>query len=123
VRLADKDAFITGGNGDIGSATAPRFVAEGAKALIARGSQETLRQAARTLGSNLPPLRSGARDVKAINAAVEQVVSAFGKIDIVFANGGASGATRIGGTTLDVNQIGPPHFFQLAPATSHARSV
>jgi NAD(P)-dependent dehydrogenase (short-subunit alcohol dehydrogenase family) len=105
MRLTHKVAFITGGNSGIGFATAKRFIAEGAKVAIVGRSQETLQGAAATLGSNLLPLQADLRDVKAIEAAVEQAVSAFGKIDIVFANAGASGATRIGDTTLDAFNV------------------
>jgi NAD(P)-dependent dehydrogenase (short-subunit alcohol dehydrogenase family) len=105
MRLTGKVAFITGGNSGIGLATAKRFIAEGAKVAITGRSKETLQEAAAALGPNLLPLQADLRDVKAIDAAVEKAVSAFGKIDIVFANAGASGATRIGDTTLDAFNI------------------
>jgi NAD(P)-dependent dehydrogenase (short-subunit alcohol dehydrogenase family) len=105
MRLTGKVAFITGGNSGIGFATAKRFIAEGAKVATAARSQETLQQAAAALGPNLLPLQADLRDVKAIDAAVEQAVSAFGKLDILFANAGASGATRIGETTLDAFNV------------------
>jgi NAD(P)-dependent dehydrogenase (short-subunit alcohol dehydrogenase family) len=101
MRLAGKVSFITGGNSGVGLATAKRFITEGAKVSIVGRNQATLREAAATLGSTLLPLQADLRDVKAIDACVERAVSAFGKIDIVFANAGASGTTRIGDTTLN----------------------
>jgi NAD(P)-dependent dehydrogenase (short-subunit alcohol dehydrogenase family) len=105
MRLAGKVAFITGGNSGIGLATAKRFIAEGAKVAIAGRSQQTLQEAAAALGPNLLPLQTDLRDVKAIDVAIEKAVSAFGKIDILFANAGASGATRVGDTTLDAFNV------------------
>jgi NAD(P)-dependent dehydrogenase (short-subunit alcohol dehydrogenase family) len=105
MRLTGQVAFITGGNSGIGLATARRFIEQGARVAIAGRSQKTLQEAAAALGSNLLPLQTDLRDVKAIDAAVEKAVSAFGKLDIVFANAGASGATRIGETTLDAFNV------------------
>jgi NAD(P)-dependent dehydrogenase (short-subunit alcohol dehydrogenase family) len=101
MRLASKVALITGGNSGIGLATAKRFIAEGAKVAIVGRSQETLQDAAVALGPNLLPLQADLRDVKAIDAVVEKAVSAFGRLDILFANAGASGISRVGETTLD----------------------
>ena len=105
MRLIGKVAFITGGNSGIGLATAKRFIAEGARVAIAGRSQETLQEAAAALGPNLLPLQTDLRDVKAIDASVEKALSAFGKIDIVFANAGASGTTRLGETTLEAFNV------------------
>jgi NAD(P)-dependent dehydrogenase (short-subunit alcohol dehydrogenase family) len=105
MKLIGKVAFITGGNSGIGLATAKRFIAEGAKVAIAGRNRETLQEAAAALGPNLLPLQTDLRDVKAIDAAVAKAASTLGKIDILFANAGASGATRIGETTLDAFNI------------------
>lgn len=105
MRLSGKVAFITGGNSGIGLATAKRFIAEGAKVAIAGRSEETLKEAAAALGPNLLPVQTDLRDVKAIDAAVAKAVAALGKIDIVFANAGASGATPVGETTLDAFNV------------------
>ncbi|MFK4525253.1 NAD(P)-dependent dehydrogenase (short-subunit alcohol dehydrogenase family) [Bradyrhizobium japonicum] len=99
--LVGKVAFITGGNSGIGLATAKRFIAEGAKVAIVGRNQETLQDALTTLGPNLLPLHADLRDVSAISEAVQKAVSKFGNLDILFANAGASGTTRIGETTLD----------------------
>jgi NAD(P)-dependent dehydrogenase (short-subunit alcohol dehydrogenase family) len=50
-RLANKTAFITGGNSGIGLATAKLFVAEGAKVTITGRNKETLAAAAKELSS------------------------------------------------------------------------
>jgi NAD(P)-dependent dehydrogenase (short-subunit alcohol dehydrogenase family) len=105
MRLTGKVAFITGGNSGIGLATAKRFIAEGAKVAIAGRSRETLQEAAAALGPNLIPLQADLRDVNAIDAAIKKAVSVFGKLDILFANAGASGISRIGETTLDAFNV------------------
>src|SRR3546814_11573162 len=50
-RLRDKVAFITGGAGGIGSATAERFVAEGARVTVADVKGEGAQAVARRLGA------------------------------------------------------------------------
>jgi NAD(P)-dependent dehydrogenase (short-subunit alcohol dehydrogenase family) len=100
VRLANKTAFITGGNSGIGLATARLFVAEGAKVAITGRNQATLEAAARELGPNALAIVADATDIEATEKALLQAVEKFGKLDIVFANAGIAGNTPIGGTTL-----------------------
>src|SRR3954470_6733839 len=100
MRLANKTAFITGGNSGIGLATAKLFVAEGAKVVITGRNKETLAAAARELGPNALAIVADATDIAATEAAIKQAVAKFGKLDIVFANAGIPGSTPIGGTTL-----------------------
>ncbi|WP_407152100.1 SDR family NAD(P)-dependent oxidoreductase [Bradyrhizobium sp. ORS 86] len=100
MRLANKTAFITGGNSGIGFATAKLFVAEGAKVVITGRNRETLAAAAKQLGPNALAVAADATDVAALEAAVKQGAEKFGKYDVLFANAGIPGQTPVGGTTL-----------------------
>jgi NAD(P)-dependent dehydrogenase (short-subunit alcohol dehydrogenase family) len=102
MRLANKTAFITGGNSGIGLATARLFVAEGAKVAITGRNRATLEAAARELGPNAIAIVADADDIAATEAAVKQAAEKFGKLDIVFANAGIPGATPLGSATLDI---------------------
>jgi NAD(P)-dependent dehydrogenase (short-subunit alcohol dehydrogenase family) len=102
MRLANKMAFITGGNSGIGLATARLFVAEGAKVVITGRNQATLEAAAGELGPNALAIPADATDIAATDRAIKQAVEKFGKLDILFANAGIPGNTPIGATTLAV---------------------
>ncbi len=101
MRLANKAAWITGGNAGIGLATAKLFVAEGAKVLITGRNKATLDAAARELGPNVLAVVADATDIAATDAALKQAAAKFGKLDIVFANAGIAGASPLGSTTLE----------------------
>src|SRR5712672_4828148 len=101
VRLANKTAFITGGNSGIGLATARLFVAEGARVAITGRNPTTLEAAAKELGPNALAIVADATDIAATEKAVARAVEEFGKLDIVFANAGIAGGTPVGGTTLE----------------------
>src|SRR6201996_462603 len=102
MRLANKTAFITGGNSGIGLATAKLFVAEGAKVAITGRNKETLDAAAKELGPNALAIVADATDIAATEAAVKKAAEKFGKLDIIFANAGIPGGTPLGSATLDV---------------------
>src|SRR5262249_27911429 len=101
MRLQNKTALITGGNGGIGLETARLFVAEGAKVIITGRNRETLDEAAKALGPNAIALVADATDVAAMEAAIRKGVETFGKLDIVFANAGIPGASPLGSTTVE----------------------
>lgn len=100
MRLGNKTAFITGGNSGIGLATARLFVAEGARVAITGRNQKTLDAAAQELGRNALAIAADITDVAATEAAVQQAVKKFGKLDVLFANAGVAGNTPVGGTTI-----------------------
>src|ERR1700733_836165 len=102
MRLANKTAFITGGNSGIGLATARQFVAEGAKVAITGRNKATLDAAAKELGPNALAIVADATDIAATEAAIKQAAEKFGKLDILFANAGIPGGTPLGSATLEV---------------------
>jgi len=86
MRLKDKVALITGGTSGIGRATAELFAAEGARvALTGRRAEFGQAVAAQINGLYLPADHRRSEDCQ---NAVQQTISAFGRIDILFNNAG-----------------------------------
>jgi NAD(P)-dependent dehydrogenase (short-subunit alcohol dehydrogenase family) len=92
-RLDDKVAVITGAAGSIGAATARRFVAEGARVVLADLDERPLQQLAQELGGDdrARAIRTDAADSAQVAAAVQQATDAFGGLDVAFANAGIFG--------------------------------
>jgi NAD(P)-dependent dehydrogenase (short-subunit alcohol dehydrogenase family) len=90
-RLADKVAFITGGAGSIGLATARAFVAEGARVLVADLDQAALERAAGALGDAAAWAVTDVTDPDQVSRAVDETVARFGRLDCAFANAGVFG--------------------------------
>jgi NAD(P)-dependent dehydrogenase (short-subunit alcohol dehydrogenase family) len=96
-RLVGKVAFITGGGGGIGQATAARFAEEGAKVVVAEINRELGEAAAATARHNAKDggdavfIFCDVTDKHSVTAAIADVVRRFGKLDILHNNaGGAS---------------------------------
>jgi NAD(P)-dependent dehydrogenase (short-subunit alcohol dehydrogenase family) len=96
-RLAGKVAFITGGGGGIGRATAERFAAEGAKVAVAEideKSGEAAAQSARLLGAKSGGdaffVRCDVRERQSVETAMAETVKRFGKLTILHNNAGGS---------------------------------
>src|ERR1700753_3149403 len=98
MRLANKTAFITGGNSGIGLATARLFVAEGARVAITGRNPKTLQAAAKELGESALTLQADVTDVEATERVLDTVNQQWGNLDIVFANAGFHEITPIGQT-------------------------
>lgn len=94
-RLVDKVAIVTGGASGIGRATVERFVAEGARVLIADLDGEGAASLASELGEQALPLRVDVTNYAAVEAMVAQAVEAFGGLDIIFNNAGISSMGRV----------------------------
>jgi glucose 1-dehydrogenase len=88
-RLDDKVAIVTGGAQGIGLAIARRYVAEGAKVVIADIAEETGRAAAEKFGDAkcrfVPTDVGKADDARRL---VAETCSAFGKLDVLVNNAG-----------------------------------
>jgi NAD(P)-dependent dehydrogenase (short-subunit alcohol dehydrogenase family) len=88
-RLDGKVAVITGATSGIGAATARRFVAEGARVVIAGRSEERGNALAGELGQAVFH-RADVMHEAEIAAVIDATVSRFGKLDCLFNNAGAS---------------------------------
>ncbi len=96
-RLEGKVALITGGISGLGAATALRFAEEGAKvASFDLGTQEGPDwKAAGELGVGTRAFQGDVRDLKALEACVREVESAFGPIDILMNSAGVAGGGAV----------------------------
>jgi len=108
-RLAGKVAFITGGGGGIGRATAERFAEEGAKVIIAEINPETgsaAAEAARTRGKNSGGdaifVQCDVRQRAQVEAVFAETIRRFGKLTILHNNAG--GSTPQDGPVTEVSE-------------------
>src|SRR6266700_1747549 len=93
VSLAGRTAVITGGSKGIGLAIATRFAASGADVSIVARGREALDDAVTTVGANGRRVVGVQGDVALaadVKRAYDEIMKAFGKIDIVVNNAGTS---------------------------------
>jgi NAD(P)-dependent dehydrogenase (short-subunit alcohol dehydrogenase family) len=88
-RLDGKVAVITGATSGIGEATARRFIAEGARVILAGRSQERGNALASELGEHAVFCRADVMREADIAGAIDTALSRFGKLDCLFNNAGA----------------------------------
>jgi len=87
-RFEGKVAVVTGGNSGIGLATARAFAREGARVIITGRNEATLKKAQEVLGEDAITIRSDASSVKDIDAVMQRIGQAAGRIDVLFVNAG-----------------------------------
>ena len=93
-RFIDKVVLVTGGAGAIGSAAVRRFAAEGAKVAILDRDGATAAQLADELakaGSEALAVTADVGSETEVDAALTEIVSRFGRLDVLFNNAGISG--------------------------------
>lgn len=107
--LAGRIAYVTGGAGGIGGATAQRLLVEGACLVIADIDEEALSE--RVAAITKRHGRDAAIGVKldvideaAVIASFEEAARAFGGVDIVVSNAGIASASSIEDTSLGLWQ-------------------
>jgi rhamnose utilization protein RhaD (predicted bifunctional aldolase and dehydrogenase)/NAD(P)-dependent dehydrogenase (short-subunit alcohol dehydrogenase family) len=94
--LAGQVAAITGAGGAIGAATARAFAAAGAEVALLDVNFSAAADKAKAIGGGAIAVACDVTDTKSIGAAFEQLVEAFGGLDILVSNAGAAWQGRIG---------------------------
>lgn len=124
-RFEGKTILITGGAGDIGKATARRFAADGAGAILLDINEAKLATVAEELAEYNVPVATFGCDVTnsdSVAKAFAEAVEKFGQIDYVFNNAGYQGVFT---TTdeypdddfqkvIDINVVGVFHVLKAA---------
>ena len=98
MRLKDKLVIITGGSRGIGFATARKFLQEGASVVIGANSKESAEKAVSKLKEEFPSsvidgISPSLSSYESVKEAFKEVVSKYGRIDILINNAGVSEST------------------------------
>ena len=102
-KLEGKTAVITGGASGIGSATAKRFVADGAFVYIFGRRKDALDSAIAELGPQARAVRGDTTNLADLDRLVGAVKAEKGGIDVLFANAGV-------GVFASLGKITPEHY-------------
>jgi rhamnose utilization protein RhaD (predicted bifunctional aldolase and dehydrogenase)/NAD(P)-dependent dehydrogenase (short-subunit alcohol dehydrogenase family) len=94
--LTGQVAVVTGAAGAIGAATAKAFAAAGAEVALLDLDESAALAKAKEVGGSAIAVACDVTNAAAVRSAFEQVVGAFGGIDIVVSNAGAAWQGRIG---------------------------
>ena len=91
-RLKDKVAVITGGGSGVGKATAARFLAEGAKVVIAGRNWGKLAEAATEVGGGdrLTTVATDVTKAEECQTLIEKATKQYGRVDILVNNAGTN---------------------------------
>ena len=105
--LAGRVALVTGGAGGIGSATAERYLSEGACVMLADINDDALASTHDRLASRfgkdvVRQVNMNVTDEAAVASAYADVAVEFGGIDILVSNAGIASSAPVEETTLDL---------------------
>jgi 3-oxoacyl-[acyl-carrier protein] reductase len=104
-KLAGKVAIVTGASKGIGAAIAKRLAADGARVAItySRGADAaaSVVKAIESSGGKAVAIQADATNPKAVQAAIDKVVSAYGRLDVLVNNAGTAIPKKFEETTLE----------------------
>jgi NAD(P)-dependent dehydrogenase (short-subunit alcohol dehydrogenase family) len=111
MRLKDRVTVITGGATGIGFAAARRFLAEGAKVVIAGRRQADLDRAVAELGGNVLAVKTDVTSLPDLKRLMTVVKERDGRIDVVVANAGVGRFGPLESVTPEVfDELTDVHF-------------
>ncbi|HTV36604.1 MAG TPA: glucose 1-dehydrogenase [Xanthobacteraceae bacterium] len=102
MRLENKTALITGAGSGIGKAIAETYAREGAHVALADIDFEAAKKAARAIGNSAVAMRCDVTQKSNFTAAVEDTLSAFGRLDILVNN---AGTTHVNKPMLEISEV------------------
>ncbi len=88
MRLANKVAIVTGGGSGFGEGIVKRFIAEGARVVVADINEEAARRVADAAGEKARAVRADVSVSRDVEAMVAAAVESFGALDILVNNAG-----------------------------------
>ena len=105
--LAGRVALVTGGAGGIGSATAERYLREGAVVMLADIDDDALKSTAENLSARysndvVRTINMNVTDENAVADAYANISVEFGGVDILVSNAGIASSAPIEETSLDL---------------------
>lgn len=92
--LSGKTAFITGGANGIGKASAQKLAANGVRVALMSRTEEDVERAVTEIeraGGEALAVPGDVSSELDVQAAIEEIVATWGRLDIVFANAGVNG--------------------------------
>ena len=92
--LEGKVAFVTGGGSGIGEAAGRLLAKQGAKVVLISRTKDELEQVVQEIkdaGGEATALEADISDSKTLKKAIDETVSKYGRLDVVFANAGVNG--------------------------------
>jgi NAD(P)-dependent dehydrogenase (short-subunit alcohol dehydrogenase family) len=105
VNVAERVAIVTGGGGGIGGALAARLAREGARVVVADLDADTARAVSERVNADHPGSTVSAGADASDTAQIQQLIalaeSAFGPVDLYFANAGIAGAPALDASEKD----------------------